>query len=89
MNPRRIRVGSERRSERQLPDWIEFVREKVPPEAITVYELVASVTVAYAIEQCIPIMMTERLIDAVDKAEREGLLNRRDVIELRAKIGPA
>ncbi len=89
VNPRRIRVGSERRCERQLPDWIEFVREKVPPEAITVYELVASVTVAYALEQCIPIMMTERLVDAVDKAEREGLLNRREVISLRAKIGPA
>jgi uncharacterized protein YbaR (Trm112 family) len=70
--PVRVREHAERRSERQLPDWVGFVREKVPPEAITLYELVASVAVAYAIEQCIPIMMSERLVDAVDKAEREG-----------------
>ena len=88
VNPRRIRVGTGRRVERHLPPWLELVRENVPPDALTVYELVASTTVAYALEQCIPIVMNERLADAVDKAEREGLINRREAGVLRAKIGP-
>lgn len=88
VNPRRIRVGTGRRVQRQLPEWIEVIRENVPAAALTAYELVASTTVAYALEQCLPILMEERLVDAVNKAERDGLITRREAARLRTARKP-
>ena len=65
-----------------------MVHENAPPDALTTYELVPSTTVAYAIEDCIPIVMGERLLDAVTTAEQHGLVTRAEAASLRAKIGP-
>ena len=88
VNPRRIRVGTPRRVDRQLPPWIELVREKVPADALTVYEQVPSTTVSYAIEACIATVIGERLLAAVDRAEQQGLVTRAEAVSLRGKIGP-
>jgi predicted transcriptional regulator of viral defense system len=87
VNPRRIRVGTPRRVERQLPDWIEMIKEAVPAESLTVYELVPSTTVAYAIAACVSTVMDSRLLGAVDRAENDGLITRQQAVALRTKIG--
>ena len=86
VNPRRIRVGTPRRVRPTLPPWIEMIRQTVPPEDLTSYELVRSTTVARAIRDCVPIVMGSRLHDAVDDAERQGLVRRREVANLHAFI---
>ena len=78
VNPRRIRVGLARRTEAQLPDWIEVVREAVPAEDLTTYERIPSTTVARALIDCRGIVMRERLLEALDDSVRRGLVRRRD-----------
>ena len=86
VNPRRIRVGTPRRVERRLPPWLEMVRQRIPLEDLTVYELVPSTTVARAIRDCVPIVMGDRLHAAVDEAVSQGLVRERDVQGLRDAI---
>jgi hypothetical protein len=80
-------VGTPRRVERHVPDWIEKIRETVPAESLTVYELVPSTTVAYAIAACVSTVMGSRLLGAVDRAENDGLITRQQAVVLRNKIG--
>lgn len=86
VNPRRIRVGTPHRVRAKLPPWIEVIRETLPPEHRTVYEGVPSATVAHALAACMPIVMTDRMAQAIDDAERQGLIRRRDVAPLRERL---
>ena len=89
VNPRRIRVSSRRRARPKLPPTIELVREDVPKDEVTVYEGIPSVTVARAIAECRGRVMTERLLDAVEEAERRGLLLRSEATALRSTLAAA
>jgi hypothetical protein len=42
VDPRRIRVGLPRRTEAQLPDWLQVVREDDPVEDLTTYDRIPS-----------------------------------------------
>lgn len=78
VNPRRIRVGLPRRTEAQLPAWIEVVREDIPTEDLTSYDRIPSTTVARALIDCQGMVMRDRLLEALDDAVRRGLVRRRD-----------
>jgi len=86
VNPRRIRVGLSRRTEAQLPDWIQVIREDIPVEDRTTYERIPSTTVARALIDCREIVMQERLLEALDDATRRGLVRRRDRAAVEAAI---
>ena len=78
VNPSRIRVGTKRRVRRQLPDYIEVVREDLPTADLTIYDGLASATVTRALHDCIGMVMTDRLVDAAQHARDEGLIHRRE-----------
>ena len=86
VNPRRVRVGTPRRVERRLPPWVEVIRQRIPSDDLTVYELVPSTTVARAIRDCVPIVPADRLRAAVDEAASQGLVRERDVRGLQDAI---
>lgn len=87
VNPQRITVGTPRRNRTKVPDWIRIVRDDVRPDELTAYEGIPSTTVAAALRSCIATVMPERLLDAVDAAEREGLVIHREAQALRDEIG--
>lgn len=78
VNPRRIRVGTTRRVRRNLPAQIEVIRDDLPASDRTVYDGLPSATVERALRDCIGSIMSDRLVDAVDRARDKGLLRSRD-----------
>ena len=86
VNPKRIRIGTPRRSRRKQPVTIEVIRRKLPPEDLTVYEGIPSATVRRALLDCAPMIMTDRLLDAVENALASGLLSPDGAAEVREKI---
>lgn len=78
MNPRRIRVGTSRRVRRELPDYVEVIRDELPASDLIVYEGLPSASVARALRDCVGTVMADRLIGAADRARDEGLIRRRD-----------
>ncbi len=86
VNPRHVRVGTPRRVRAKLPEWIEVVNERVDPDDLVRYELIPSTTVAHAIRACRGTVMSDRLLDAVDDARREGLVTAAEERELRREL---
>lgn len=86
VNPRRIRVATRRRARPKLPATIELVKDGADEDEVTTYEGIPAVTVARAIADCRGRVMADRLLDAVDAAERRGLLRRNEAAELRADL---
>lgn len=86
VNPRRIRVGLPRRNRSKLPGWIEVVREDIPAAELTTYDRIPSVTVARALIDCREIVMTDRLLEALDDAINRGLVRHRDRSRVEAAL---
>lgn len=75
VNPRTIKVAALRRARPRLPSWIEFLqRSDLAENDITVYDGIRSTTVAQALVDCIPIVMSSRLREAAQVARSRGLL---------------
>lgn len=89
VNPRRIRVGTPKRTRASLPGSIEVVHRRLDPHELTVYEGVPSATVARALLDCRGLVMGERLVAAARDAARRGLLPRRDARRVLAELGVA
>lgn len=89
VNPRQIAVGTPRRTRAVLPAWIRVVPDNTPPEEIVLYEGIPSVSIAAAIRACVGTIMGERLRDALDDAERRGLVLGRDATALRRHLAAA
>lgn len=87
VNPRRIRVGTPHRVRPQLPVSIKAIRQQLRPDELTVYDGIASATVARALEDCRTTVMTERLIEATDDAAKRGLIRKRDAQRLLVLFG--
>lgn len=86
VNLRRIRVGTRRRARPSLPEDIELVRVDVAADEVTTYDGIPGVTVARAIRQCRSAVMGDRLLAAVNEADRRGLLLRAEARTLRAEL---
>lgn len=89
VNPARLRVATPHRVRSKLPVHIELVHAALPPSDLTNYEGVPSATVARALLDCRGTVMTERLLEAADDAEHEGLLRRKEAAHVRDAIGAA
>lgn len=86
VNPRRLNIGTPRRIRHALPPSIGVVRQSVPPEYMTTYERIPSMTVARALRACVGVIPADRFSGAIDEAERRGLLGRADAGELRGLL---
>ncbi len=85
VNPRKIRVGVRLRRRRALPDWLKTVRISADVEVIEV-EGIPTTTVAQAFRDARAYVMTERLIEALPEAVREGLVDEREARALKREL---
>ena len=85
VNPKQIQVAVERRVRKKLPEWIRLVW-KADGVKQEMFEGIASQTVADAIRTCKGTVMRERLVDAIDEAERQGLVGRQEYQELKKEF---
>ncbi len=85
VNPLQVSVAVDRRVRRNLPGWIRLVKKPADVRE-ELFEGVPSQSVADAIRACRGSVMKERLVDAIDQAEREGLLDRREYGELMGEF---
>lgn len=86
VHPRRTRVATAERVRAKLPGWIELVRRTLPAEAITAYEGIPSTTVAQALEDCLGMVPSDRLLDAAKAARARWLLTETEYRRLRRLI---
>lgn len=84
--PRHLRVGVRRRVRAKVPVWIDLHQEFVPEADITTYEGIPAKKVAKAIEECIPIMMGERLLGAIKVAREQGIITKTEEADLLKKL---
>lgn len=85
VNPPQIQVAVAKRVRRTLPDWIRLVKktDDVREES---FEGIACQRVADAIRTCRGIVMKERLVDAIDEAARQGLVDRQEYKNLKEEF---
>ena len=86
VSPRRIRVGTAKRYRGQVPGWLEVVQEQVGADDLTVVEQIPAVTACRAIRDAMHTVMTNRLLEAIPKAEDAGLLTADEAAELRHEL---
>lgn len=79
VNPSVIRVGTPKRTWAHHPEWLQVIKQMIPPEDLTVYEGIPSVTVRRALLDCRGMVMADRLLEAAEEAAEQGLLRRREV----------
>jgi len=82
VNPRSVWVGTPRRTRAKHPAWLNVVKRNLPAEDLTVLEAIPTVTVKRALLDCRGQVMTERLLDAADRAVSQGLVLARGREEL-------
>jgi predicted transcriptional regulator of viral defense system len=87
VNPRKIRVGTDRRIRGQIPAFVDLVREPIGGKDVTVYEGIPSATVEQALIDCRGIIMDERLLEATKEAARRGLLVKKSERRVLDAIG--
>jgi hypothetical protein len=89
VNPRRIRVAVPRPLPDgvRLPGTVEVVVREMAPEDVTEVEGIPTMTVAAALRACRGRVMTERLLQGVDRALEEGLLDPATAEMLRLEFG--
>lgn len=85
VNPRRIRVAARQRRRRALPDWLKLETAPVDAEVTTV-EGIPTTTVARAIRDARPYVMTERLLEAIPEAVHEGLVDEKEARALKREL---
>lgn len=86
VNPRRVRVGTPKRTRPHLPDEVEIVQRHLDKADLTTYEGIPTTTVRRALLDCRSIVMRERLLDATKEAARRGLLRRDEADRVIAEI---
>lgn len=87
-NPHRIRVATQRRVRRVLPDWVDLDgRVDVSDEDLTQYEGIPATTVRRALEDVRNRMPPERWRTVADKAYRLELIDGSELAELTRTTG--
>lgn len=84
VNPAKITVATKKRVRRKLPEWVKVLHVKDAKN--TAYEGIPSQSVADAIRECEHAVMDSRLLDAVEEAKREGLINAFEYKELKGRF---
>ncbi len=74
VNPRKIRVGVRRRPRRQLPEFIEVVRDTAPETERQYFDGIPGTTITQALLDCRGTVMRDRLVEAARDAAQRGLL---------------
>ena len=85
VNPAVIYIAIKNRSRKKLPTYIEIIYPRVALNE-TEYEGVPSQSVFKAILVCRSTVMTDRLIEAVSEAERQGLISAMEVKTARTEL---
>ena len=85
VNPRVIYVATQCRIRKEIPAFIEIVY-KTQIENVTNYEGIPSQSVYEAILACKKTVMTERLNEAINEAERQGLISIDEAKKARVAI---
>lgn len=85
VNPKQMQIAVGKRVRRKLPPWIRLVKKPAGTKE-ELFEGIPCQTVADAIRACRGTVMHERLVDAIDEAERRGLVGRRDLMELKREF---
>ena len=85
VNPNRIYVAVQSRIRKKLPPYIQIVHPKCAL-AITEYEGIPSQSVYDAIMACRHTIMTDRLLEAVNEAERQGLITYEEARTARSEL---
>jgi predicted transcriptional regulator of viral defense system len=86
VNPRSVWVGTPQRTRAKHPSWLNVVKRSLPVEDLTVFEAIPTVTAKRALLDCRGRVMTERLLEAADRAVAEGLVLSRDRDRLFAAL---
>ena len=85
VNPPQIQVAVERRVRRDLPGWIRLVKKATDVKEEP-FEGVPCQAVSDAIRTCKGTVMKDRLVDAIEEAERQGLIGQHEYEELRKEF---
>lgn len=85
VNPAQIQVAVAKRIRRNLPEWIRLVKRTDDIQEET-FEGIACQRVADAIRACRGTVMRERLLDAIDQAARQGLVERKEYKDLKKEF---
>jgi len=85
VNPAVIYIAAKNRVRKKLPAYIEIIYPGATLDE-TEYEGIPSQSVFEAIIVCKSRIMTERLIDAIREAERQGLISEAEAIIARTKL---
>jgi predicted transcriptional regulator of viral defense system len=85
VNPAKITVATPSRVRKTLPPYIAVMPATEGTE-VTRYEGIPSQSVADAIRTCRRVIMTERLLPAIEDARLQGLVNEREAKELTREI---
>jgi len=85
VNPPAITVATSRRVRRELPDWIKVVPK---PKGVEVdnFNGIATQTVEGAVRTCRGAVMSDRLLAAVDEAEKNGFVGSKAAAALRKEL---
>lgn len=89
LNPRRIRIGTPRRTRPQLPAYIEVIQRPLKAVDLTAYEGIPSATMARALLDCRGLVMRDRLVEAGHEAARQGLLRKSEARRILAELEAA
>jgi hypothetical protein len=90
VNPRRIRVAVPHPLPAgvELPATVEVLHRELALADITEVEGIPTMTVAAALRACRPRVMTGRLLNGVERALEEGLIDEATARDLRAEFAP-
>jgi len=78
VNPSEIHVAVSGKIRKKLPDFIKIIVRKNAMDSIN-YEGIPCQTVFSAILDCKATVMTERLLNAIDEAQKKGLISSMEV----------
>ncbi|MBM7805039.1 hypothetical protein JOD57_000876 [Geodermatophilus bullaregiensis] len=88
--PQRLRVVVPGRPSPPAPaPWVQVLFRDLPDEDVTDIEGISAMTVLAALRACRGQVMSERLLQAVDRAREEELITSATAQELRGELAPS
>ena len=82
VNPKKIRVATPHRIRHRVPNFVEVHQCTLPADEVEVFEAIPTTRVARAIIDSRGLVMPERLKAALAAARRQGLVTRKEAIQV-------